>query len=62
MLRDLHRAVIVQLENDLEFLGFIGIQDKIAPNVKETIEKIKNANIKVAMLTGIYILSFIYPS
>eukprot|EP01127_Copromyxa_protea_P003182 TRINITY_DN13041_c0_g1_i1.p1 TRINITY_DN13041_c0_g1~~TRINITY_DN13041_c0_g1_i1.p1 ORF type:complete len:1021 (+),score=196.04 TRINITY_DN13041_c0_g1_i1:367-3063(+) len=40
------------LENNLKFLGFIGIQDELQDGVPETISKLQTANIKFAMLTG----------
>lgn len=40
------------LENDVTFLGLIGIEDSIRPEAKESIEKAHQAGIKVVMATG----------
>ena len=36
----------------MEFLGITGVEDKLQDKVKETIEVLSNAGIKVWMLTG----------
>jgi Ca2+-transporting ATPase len=41
-----------ELEKDLEFTGIIGFEDKPRENVKETIEQLKNAKVRVIMVTG----------
>lgn len=40
------------LEWDLDFLGITGVEDKLQPKIKTTIENLKNAGIKIWMLTG----------
>lgn len=40
------------IEEDLEILGITGVEDKLQDNVKQTIERIRSADIKVWMLTG----------
>lgn len=40
------------LEDDLEFLGIVGIHDAPRPEVKEAIERAKRAGIKTIMVTG----------
>lgn len=36
----------------MDFLGISGVEDKLQDNVYETIESLRNAGIKVWMLTG----------
>lgn len=40
------------LESDLELLGVTGVEDKLQDDVKGTIELLRNAGIKIWMLTG----------
>ena len=40
------------LEKDLELLGVTGVEDKLQDDVKMTIELLRNAGIKIWMLTG----------
>lgn len=40
------------LEQDLELLGLTGVEDKLQDDVKTTLELLRNAGIKVWMLTG----------
>jgi phospholipid-translocating ATPase len=40
------------LENDMDFLGVSGVEDKLQTNVQTTIESLKDAGIQVWMLTG----------
>lgn len=40
------------LERDLELLGVTGVEDKLQEDVKGTIELLRNAGIKIWMLTG----------
>ncbi|EDO15874.1 hypothetical protein Kpol_1009p21 [Vanderwaltozyma polyspora DSM 70294] len=40
------------LEHDLELLGLTGVEDKLQRNVKSSIELLRNAGIKIWMLTG----------
>ncbi|CEH18028.1 aminophospholipid-transporting p-type atpase [Ceraceosorus bombacis] len=46
------RAVSEYLERDLELLGLTGVEDKLQEDVKPTLELLRNAGIKVWMLTG----------
>lgn len=46
------RKVVDQLENDMEFLGVTGVEDKLQEDVCQTLESIKQAGINVWMLTG----------
>ena len=47
------QTVISQLlENDLELLGLTGVEDKLQNNVKNTLELLRNAGLKIWMLTG----------
>ncbi|XP_066430585.1 phospholipid-transporting ATPase IK [Eleutherodactylus coqui] len=41
-----------EMENDLKLLGATAIEDKLQDSVAETIQLLKNGNIKVWMLTG----------
>ncbi|KAF8651079.1 hypothetical protein AX16_004941 [Volvariella volvacea WC 439] len=47
-------AVVVAqyLEHDLELLGLTGVEDKLQDEVKSTLELLRNAGIKIWMLTG----------
>jgi phospholipid-translocating ATPase len=46
-------AVIAEtLERDLELLGLTGVEDKLQDDVRETLELLRNAGIKIWMLTG----------
>ncbi|KAF9361516.1 putative aminophospholipid-translocase [Mortierella sp. NVP85] len=46
-------AVVNQLlEQDLELLGVTGVEDKLQDNVKATLETLRNAGLKIWMLTG----------
>ena len=40
------------LEHDLELLGLTGVEDKLQDDVKGTLELLRNAGIKIWMLTG----------
>ncbi|KAI0316941.1 aminophospholipid-transporting P-type ATPase [Amylostereum chailletii] len=40
------------LERDLELLGLTGVEDKLQDDVKPTLELLRNAGIKIWMLTG----------
>ncbi|XP_063714834.1 probable phospholipid-transporting ATPase IIA isoform X3 [Symsagittifera roscoffensis] len=46
------RMVIESLENELEVVGLTGVEDKLQLDVRPTLESIRNAGIKVWMLTG----------
>lgn len=46
-------AVVAQyLEHDLELLGLTGVEDKLQDDVKSSLELLRNAGIKIWMLTG----------
>ena len=45
-------VVARHLEQDLELLGLTGVEDKLQDEVKSTIELLRNAGIKIWMLTG----------
>lgn len=46
------KVVSQYLENDLELLALTGVEDKLQHDVKATLELIRNAGVKVWMLTG----------
>jgi phospholipid-translocating ATPase len=48
----MQHAVSSMLENDMELLGLTGVEDKLQEDVKTTLETLRNAGIKVWMLTG----------
>ena len=51
--RDLEvQRTIETLENDMEFLAVTGVEDKLQDEVLETIETLRQAGIKIWMLTG----------
>ncbi|KAI4919319.1 hypothetical protein J4E85_009580 [Alternaria conjuncta] len=52
--RDAAVANVVKeyLENDLELLGVTGVEDKLQKDVKPSLELLRNAGIKIWMLTG----------
>ncbi|KAH7411954.1 phospholipid-translocating P-type ATPase-like protein [Phaeosphaeria sp. MPI-PUGE-AT-0046c] len=52
--RDAAVASVVKeyLENDLELLGVTGVEDKLQRDVKPSLELLRNAGIKIWMLTG----------
>lgn len=52
--RDAAMAKVVKqhLEHNLELLGVTGVEDKLQPLVKSSLELLKNAGIKIWMLTG----------
>ncbi|KAH8712165.1 hypothetical protein GQ44DRAFT_752225 [Phaeosphaeriaceae sp. PMI808] len=52
--RDTALANVVKeyLENDLELLGVTGVEDKLQKDVKPSLELLRNAGIKIWMLTG----------
>ncbi|CAG8498992.1 13491_t:CDS:10 [Ambispora leptoticha] len=47
-----HSVVSSILERDLELLGVTGVEDKLQDGVKTTLEFLKNAGLKIWMLTG----------
>lgn len=52
--RDQQMADVIgkYLEHDLELLGLTGVEDKLQKDVKSSIELLRNAGIKIWMLTG----------
>lgn len=47
------QAVIEEvLETDLELLGVTGVEDKLQDGVKNTLEQLRNAGLRIWMLTG----------
>ena len=48
----LNRVVRQHLEHDLDLLGVTGVEDKLQPHVKPSLELLRNAGIKIWMLTG----------
>ncbi|KAF2165039.1 hypothetical protein M409DRAFT_67350 [Zasmidium cellare ATCC 36951] len=52
--RDASMSNVVKqhLEKDLELLGVTGVEDKLQPHVKPSLELLRNAGIKIWMLTG----------
>lgn len=48
----MQQAVVNHLEKDVELLGLTGVEDKLQKNVKSSIELLRNAGIKIWMLTG----------
>lgn len=45
-------AIQISLENNMELLGLTGVEDKLQDRVRPTLENLRNANMKVWMLTG----------
>ena len=52
--RDAGMTTVVQnyLESELELLGVTGVEDKLQTNVKPSLELLRNAGVKIWMLTG----------
>lgn len=48
----MQKVVSQYLEYDMELLGLTGVEDKLQKNVKSSIELLRNAGIKIWMLTG----------
>jgi len=48
----MQRVITRYLENDLELLGVTGVEDKLQKDVKPSLELLRNAGIKIWMLTG----------
>jgi len=46
------RVLKTHLEHDLDLLGVAGVEDKLQPDVKPSLELLRNAGIKIWMLTG----------
>jgi phospholipid-translocating ATPase len=45
-------AIAEHLEHDLELLALTGVEDKLQEDVKSTLELLRNAGLKIWMLTG----------
>lgn len=52
--RDVGMAAVVKahLEHDLELLGVTGVEDRLQKDVKPSLELLRNAGVKIWMLTG----------
>ncbi|KAI3323313.1 phospholipid-translocating P-type ATPase [Xylariaceae sp. AK1471] len=48
----MQRVIAHFLENDVELLGVTGVEDKLQKDVKPSLELLRNAGIKIWMLTG----------
>lgn len=48
----MQKVVAEHLERDLELLGVTGVEDKLQKDVKPSLELLRNAGIKIWMLTG----------
>jgi len=48
----MQKVVSTHLERDLELLGVTGVEDKLQRDVKPSLELLRNAGIKIWMLTG----------
>eukprot|EP01132_Coremiostelium_polycephalum_P008025 gene8025-9870_t len=46
------QEAISTIENNLELIALSGVEDKLQPHVKRTLEQLRNADVKVWMLTG----------
>ncbi|KRH94397.1 phospholipid-translocating P-type ATPase, flippase [Pseudoloma neurophilia] len=46
------QAVICGLEKNLKLLGLTGVEDKLQENVEQSLENLRNAGVKIWMLTG----------
>ncbi|KAH3902766.1 aminophospholipid-translocating P4-type ATPase NEO1 SCDLUD_000355 [Saccharomycodes ludwigii] len=46
------KCITKYLEHDLELLGLTGVEDKLQKDVKTSIELLRNAGVKIWMLTG----------
>ncbi|WVQ93981.1 hypothetical protein IAU59_001059 [Kwoniella sp. CBS 9459] len=49
---EMSRVVSECLENELELLALTGVEDKLQEDVKSTLELMRNAGVKIWMLTG----------
>jgi len=50
--KEMGKVVEEYLEHDLELLGVTGVEDKLQKDVKPSLELLRNAGIKIWMLTG----------
>lgn len=44
--------IVEELEKDMDFLGIVAVEDRLQENISKTIENLRNAGIKIWMLTG----------
>ena len=44
-------AVQAEIEEDMNLLCLTGVEDKLQPSVRETLEKLRHAGIRIWMLT-----------
>ena len=51
-------AVIEALERDMELLCLTGVEDRLQDRVRPTLELLRNAGVKIWMLTGIYLFCY----
>jgi len=51
---DMAAYTVETVERDLVFVGLVGIVDPPRPEVKEAVEKVKRAGVKVILITGDY--------
>ena len=49
---ELKRKVRLELEENMDYIGVTGVEDKLQDHVAKTVESLKQAGIKVWMLTG----------
>lgn len=49
---ELEKQAILEIEQDMEFLGITGVEDKLQEDVCQTLENLRGAGINVWMLTG----------
>ena len=45
-------SVQSELERDMQLLALTGVEDKLQAHVRETLEKLRHAGIRIWMLTG----------
>lgn len=46
------QEVVVQLEKNLKLLGLTGVEDRLQESVEQSLENLRNAGVKIWMLTG----------
>jgi Ca2+-transporting ATPase len=49
---DVNKSIDPDTLPPLSFVGFFGMKDALRPEVKEAVERVKSANIRVVMITG----------
>ncbi|AOA61401.1 Putative aminophospholipid-translocase [Komagataella phaffii CBS 7435] len=50
--QNMAKVISTHLESDLELLGLTGVEDKLQRDVKASVELLRNAGVKIWMLTG----------